>query len=335
MLPRPSIWWTLRNRVPPALAKSRSRSIAWESVGTDVSCYLGKFPFFSFPRIPGHELGVEVLACGEGVNGLKPGDRCSVEPYLNNPNSYASRIGRPNCCNDLQVIGVHMDGGMCEKFNLPGHKLHQSTSLEFDQLALVETLAIGYHAVERTQVQPGEDVLIIGAGPIGLAALEFVRVRDARPIVLDVNPDRLSFCMEKMNVPDTVMVEIDGSEVDKIFEMTQGNLCQVVVDATGNNRSMSHALEFVAFGGRLAYVGITSDTISFPHPLMHRREMTILSSRNALSQDFDAIITLIESGKIDTSPWITHRTQLDTLAEDFPKFLDPKRGVLKAMIEIT
>ena len=303
--------------------------------GTDVSCYLGKFPFFSFPRTPGHELGVEVLECGEGVENIQVGDRCSVEPYLNNPDSYSSQIGRPNCCDDLRVIGVHMNGGMCEQFNLPGHKLHKSDTLSFDQLALVETLAIGYHAVERGNVQKGENVLIIGSGPIGLAALEFVRVRGGRPIVLDLNADRLAFCHEQMNVADTVLVEIDGSEIEKIKDMTEGNLCQVVIDATGNNLSMSNALEYVAFGGRLVYVGITSGKISFLHPLMHRREMTLIASRNAHAADFDEIIKLMENGAVNTDPWITHRTTMENLADDFPRFLDPKSGVLKAMIGIT
>src|SRR5258707_11923899 len=141
--------------------------------GTDISGYLGKMPFFSYPRIPGHELGVEVLAVGPGVANVKPGDCCSVEPYINDPNSYASRRGHPNCCEKLEVLGVHRDGGLRPEFILPARKLHPSKSLAFDQLALVETLAIGCHAVNRAALQPEESCLIIGAGPIGLSTLEF------------------------------------------------------------------------------------------------------------------------------------------------------------------
>src|SRR3954454_5709717 len=136
--------------------------------GTDISGYLGKMPFFSYPRIPGHELGVEVLAVGAGVANVQPGDRCSVEPYINDPQSYASRRGRPNCCEKLEVLGVHRDGGMRPRFVLPARKLHRSATLAFDQLALVETLAIGCHAVDRAAIRPDETCLIIGAGPIGL-----------------------------------------------------------------------------------------------------------------------------------------------------------------------
>src|SRR5438128_6989258 len=118
--------------------------------GTDYSGYLGKMPFVTYPRILGHELGVEVVAVGDGVTNVKPGDRCSVEPYINDPTSYASRRGRPNCCERLQVLGVHTDGGMRPQFLVPARKLHVSAKLSFEQLALVETLAIGCHAVSRS-----------------------------------------------------------------------------------------------------------------------------------------------------------------------------------------
>src|SRR5438128_8929182 len=128
--------------------------------GTDISGYLGKMPLFSYPRIPGHELGVEILAVGPGVMNVKPGDRCSVEPYINDPNSYASRRGRPNCCERLEVLGVHRDGGLRPEFVLPARKLHPTRSLSFDQLALVETLAIGCHAVNRAAPRADESCLI-------------------------------------------------------------------------------------------------------------------------------------------------------------------------------
>src|SRR5262249_19460463 len=140
--------------------------------GTDISGYLGKMPLFSYPRIPGHELGVEVVEVGPDVENVRPGDRCSVEPYINDPNSHASRRGRPNCCEKLQVLGVHIDGGLRPYFHVPARKLHVARTLGFDQLALVETLAIGRHATQRADPKPDEATLIIGAGPIGLATLE-------------------------------------------------------------------------------------------------------------------------------------------------------------------
>src|SRR5438034_10760570 len=128
--------------------------------GTDISAYLGKMPFVTYPRILGHELGVEVLAVGDGVANVKPGDCCSVEPYINDPTSYASRRGRPNCCERLEVLGVHTDGGMRPQFIVPARKLHVGNDLSFEQLALVETLAIGCHAVARSGLTAEETCLI-------------------------------------------------------------------------------------------------------------------------------------------------------------------------------
>ena len=303
--------------------------------GTDISGYLGKMPFFTYPVIPGHELGVEVLAVGTDVNNVIPGDQCSVEPYMNNPESFASRRGKTNCCEELQVLGVHTDGGLRPEFVVPGRKLHTATKMSYDQLALVETLAIGCHAVDRGSVEEGEHILIIGAGPIGLSVIEFARVAKAKITVLDLNEQRLQFCKEIMGVDHIVLGKGDGSEVKEFEAITDGNLFTIVFDATGSNHSMSHAVNFVGHTGKLVFVGITTKEISFSHPLIHRREMTLMSSRNAVPANFKRIISLIEEGIIDTRPWITHRSKFDQLIADFPSYTRPETGVIKAMVELS
>ena len=301
--------------------------------GTDYSGYLGKMPFYSYPRIPGHELGVEVLVVGNDVTNVVAGDRCSIEPYMNCQQCYPCHRGSTNCCENLKVLGVMTDGGMRERFVVPARKLHKSTRLSFEQLALVETLAIGCHAVNRGNPQKGDDVLVIGAGPIGLSVIEFVKLSDARTIVLDLNQQRLDFCKKVMRVDETILV--DGTELEGLKRLTNGSLAQVVIDATGSNKSMANALSFCAFTGRLVYVGITQQEVTFPHaPIMHRRELTLLASRNALPDDFVRIIGLIEDGKIDTRPWITHHASFDEMIEAFPNWLNPESGVIKAMVAV-
>jgi alcohol dehydrogenase len=300
--------------------------------GTDISGYLGKMPFFSYPRIPGHELGVEVVAVGAGVTNVQPGERCSVEPYINDPNSYASRRGRPNCCEKLEVLGVHRDGGLRPQFIVPARKLHVSRKLAFDQLALVETLAIGCHAVQRAALQPDEICLIIGAGPIGLATLEFVKLAGVQIVMLDVNEQRLEFCRRVMGVEYTVKLS-DKVEND-LRERTYGHLPDVVIDATGSHVSMSNAFGYVAHGGRLVFVGITTEEVKFRHPVFHKPEGTLLCSRNALPQDFTRIIGLIEEGRLDTRPWITHRSAFEELIDVFPSYTRPETGVIKAIVEV-
>ncbi len=300
--------------------------------GTDISGYLGKMPFFSYPRIPGHELGVEVLEVGADVTNVRPGDRCSVEPYMNCGSCHACRKGASNCCASLKVLGVMTDGGLRDRFTVPARKLHISRKLTFDQLALVETLAIGCHAVNRSGLQRGEPCLVIGAGPIGLATLEFVKLAGARTIVADLVQSRLDFCRDVMKVDHTIRMGDDF--VQQLKDVTDGSLPDVVIDATGNSRSMSAAFGYVAPTGRLVFVGITTGEVTFTHPTFHRPEGTLLCSRNALPGDFTRIIKLIEDGELRTDPWITHRTAFTGMIDVFESYTKPETGVIKAIVEV-
>ncbi len=304
--------------------------------GTDLACYLGKFPFFAYPRTPGHELGLEVVAVAEDVKHLKPGDKCSLEPYVNDPASPTSKKGALNCCPAVQVIGVHNNGGLRKGvFAVPARKLHPGNDLSYDQLALVETLAIGYHAVQRGNPQPGETVLVIGAGPIGLACLEFLKLMDVRTVVMDLVPSRLHFCQKNLGIQHAILYRPDGTSLTDLEKITDGQLADVVIDATGNPRSMSTCFDYAAFTGRVVYVGITTSDLSFPHAaVFHRRELSLLASRNALPEDFEKIIRLIRDGMINTDLWITHRIAFDDVPAEFEKFTDPALGAIKAIIEV-
>jgi 2-desacetyl-2-hydroxyethyl bacteriochlorophyllide A dehydrogenase len=287
--------------------------------GTDLSGYLGRMPFIECPRILGHELGVEVLATGEGVRNVHEGDRCSVEPYLSCGDCHACRHGRTNCCESLQVLGVHCDGAMRERMILPAVRLHAGNRLGFEQLALVETLAIGCHAVDRAALCAGEDVLIIGAGPIGLTVLEFARLHSCSITLIEVNRDRREFVTR--HYPGVRVVE----------SLPDMPVAQVVFDATGHPESMSRTLRLARFTGRIVYVGITKEPVILDDPLFHRRELTLLASRNAVSADFPRIIGLINDGVVDTGAWITHRCSLEELPQLMGALVMPGSGVVKAV----
>lgn len=304
--------------------------------GTDLSCYLGKFPFFAFPRTPGHELGLEVIAVGDGVTNVKAGDKCSLEPYDNDPSTLASQKGMSNACPNLEVIGVHKSGGL-RKSNwiVPAHKLHPGNELSYDELALVETLAVGYHAVKRGNPQPGETVMVIGAGPIGLASLEFLKLMDIKVIVVDFAQNRLDFCKEKLGIPHAVQAKPDGSHLAEIEKITENGFCDVIIDATGHAGSMVQCYQYAAIGGRVVYVGITAQDISFPQaPYFHRRELSVMASRNAVPADFPEIIEILKDGKIDLNNWITHRLDIEEVPTEFDKFTDPATGAIKAVITV-
>lgn len=299
--------------------------------GTDLHAFAGKQPFFNYPRILGHELGVEVIDPGTEPHGLKAGDRCSVEPYLNCGKCIACRTGKPNCCTDLRVLGVHTDGGMRPMFCVSARKLHKSAKLSYDQLALVETLGIGAHAVERADVKAEDFVLVIGAGPIGLSVIQFVLARGAKLAVMDMSAARLEFCQKQLGV---VHAFSPGADVPaQLRALGGGDLPTVVIDATGNPKSMAGTFDLPAHGGRIVFVGLFQGEVTFNDPNFHRRELTLLASRNALPGTFRDIINLIEAGRVDTTPWITHRCTLADIPARFPEFAG-NPAVIKTVIDV-
>ncbi len=285
--------------------------------GTDLHAFAGEQPFFTYPRILGHELGVEVVEAPANDRGLKPGDRCAVEPYLSCGECHACRSGRYNCCEHLRVLGVHTDGGMRELLAVPVDRLHKSETLSLDQLALVETLGIGVHAVARSGLRPGEEVLVVGAGPVGLSVVQFARAAGGRVRVLEISPARRDFVaqlgVEILAAPDAQMAD-------------------VVFDATGNASAMAESMARVAHGGRVVFVGLVQGSVQLDDPLFHRREVTLYATRNS-AHDFPRIIRMIEQGEIDTTPWITHRMPLAEVPAVFSSVLRDKSCV-KTMIEV-
>ena len=300
--------------------------------GTDYHAFHGRQPFFSYPRILGHELGVEVLSVGEGVSNVSIGDRCSVEPYMNCGKCSACLKGRTNCCANMSVLGVHIDGGMRERLLVPASKLHPSKTLPFEALALVETLAIGAHAIDRAGVEKEEIVVVIGAGPIGLSVIQFALLRGARVIVIDRDPSRLEACRKLY--PTVTTLDPEQPSVEQLASLTKDDLADAVVDATGNLSSMGDSLEYVGQAGRLVYVGLAQGEVMFNDPLFHRREMTLLASRNALPRNFSEIIVAMESGAIDALAWITHRCLLEELPVRLPEWSKPESGVIKAIAAV-
>lgn len=295
-----------------ALVKIQSIGVC----GTDLHAFAGRQPFFEYPRVLGHELGVEVLEA-PAESQLSPGDLCALEPYLACGDCHSCRMGRSNCCEKLQVLGVHIDGGMQEYLTIDPQLLFKSDQLSTDQLALVETLGIGANAVKRADLFAGQKVLIVGAGPIGLAVLQFALAAKAEVWMLDVSESRLKFAETMGAIP----TENVGKE-----------LFEVVFDATGNQSAMEKSFEYVHFAGKLVLVGLIQGTLSFHDPTFHRREMTVMSSRNSYGL-FPEIIAKIESGVIDTGPWINHRLSLSDVPTEF-KSLREVPNLIKAVIEL-
>lgn len=298
--------------------------------GTDLHAFAGNQPFFSYPRILGHELGVEIIELGAGDTDLAIGDLCAVEPYINCGVCVACRRGATNACVNMQVLGVHTDGGMREFIHVPMEKLHKANDVPVDQLALVEMLSIGAHAVRRANLDVGENVLVIGAGPIGLGTAQFAKIKGTRVIMMDINPERLAFCRDNLGIKDTI--DARENPLETLKELTNGELPTAVFDATGNPKSMMSAFEYVAHSGRLIYVGLFKGDITFNDPYFHSHEITLISSRNATGDDIRHVIDSLATGKVKLDGWITHTATPETFIEQFPSWTKPETGVIKAML---
>ncbi|AQG80720.1 zinc-binding alcohol dehydrogenase family protein [Spirosoma montaniterrae] len=316
---------------PPAAGQVLLKIRRLGVCGTDLHAYNGKQPFFTYPRILGHEIAAEVIALGEGVTHLNVGDRCAVMPYRNTSTDQAVRRGKTHCGDHVRVLGVHEDGAMQEYMLYLADHVYPANALSLDQIAMIEPLAIGSHAIERGQVGSDDIVLVVGAGPIGIAAILMGQFKAARIIALDMNQDRLDFVAHKCPGVDTMKVS-DGV-IGELQTLLNGDLPTVVIDATGNKASMEKCVEYVAPGGTVVYVGLFIGDLQFHDPYIQRKELTLKTSRNAYPDDFTKIIRLMESGLLNIDGYVTHRLAFDTLTETFTSLYDPQQRVIKAVIE--
>jgi 2-desacetyl-2-hydroxyethyl bacteriochlorophyllide A dehydrogenase len=294
--------------------------------GTDLHAFQGTQPFFNYPRILGHELSGELLGGNAGAY--------TIMPYYSCGHCIACLQGKPNCCSSIKVCGVHVDGGMVEYLSVPDSALIAGEGLSLDALALVEPLSIGAHGVRRAAIQPGEYVLVMGAGPIGLGTMAFASIAGAKVIVLDVNEQRLDFCRKQMGVTHTVLAISEAVTVDDLRHITAGQMPTVVIDCTGNLGAIQHGLSYLAHGGRYVLIGLQKASFSFSHPEFHKRETTLMSSRNATRDDFTHVMQAMRAGLVDPLTFITHKVPFDKAGKEFKHWLDPAKGVIKAMIEL-
>lgn len=299
--------------------------------GTDIHAYGGNQPFFTYPRVLGHELSGTIEKLGDGVE-AELGAAAYVIPYLHCGDCVACRRGKTNCCTDMQVIGVHQDGGMCEYLCVPASNVVSAKGLSFDQLAVVECLAIGAHAVRRGSVDEHDTVMVLGAGPIGLGAAQFAKVAGAKTFIADVSDHRLGFC--KDNYDFDGHVDCKGDVDAQLRALTNDEYPTVIIDATGNPKAMESTIGWLAHGGRIVFVSVVKADISFNDPEFHKRETTLLGSRNATMEDFEHVVACMREGSVSAKSMITHKTAFSDFPEKFKEWVKPSSGVVKAIIEL-
>ncbi|WP_457322476.1 zinc-binding alcohol dehydrogenase family protein [Roseateles sp. P5_E11] len=298
--------------------------------GTDLHIFTGHQPYLSYPRVMGHELS-GIVEEADADSGLKPGDAVYVMPYLSCGHCIACRQGKTNCCVRIQVLGVHRDGAFAEYVSVPQRFVGKADGITLDQAAMVEFLAIGAHAVRRGEVAAGQRVLVVGAGPIGIGAMLFARLRGAVVTALDSRQDRLDFALRHAGA--TAAVALGEGDEAQLSQLTEGEFFDVVFDATGNPGAMERGFRFIAHGGRYVLVSIVQGDIRFSDPEFHKREATLLSSRNATTEDFETVMKAMREGLVPDVALATHRLTLADVPAGFPRLLDPAEGVIKAIVE--
>jgi 2-desacetyl-2-hydroxyethyl bacteriochlorophyllide A dehydrogenase len=299
--------------------------------GTDLHAFEGTQPFFSYPRILGHELSGVLVEIDDGT-GFEKGDKVTLVPYFPCGTCIACRMGHINCCINIRGAGVHIDGGMTEYMSVPADALVKGYDLDSDVLALVEPFSIGAHAVSRAAIMKNEFVLVTGAGPIGMAALEMARIAGGKVIAMDIIGQRLAFCRDILGIEYIVDALKDPEE--KIREITKGDGPTVIIDATGNRNAIMQSFTMLAHGGKIVMLGIQKERICFSHPEFHKRETTLMSSRNAFKSDFEFVIKCMNENRLKASSYVTHRAKFSYAKNEFSRWLDPERGVIKVIVEM-
>ncbi|MCW2120941.1 zinc-binding alcohol dehydrogenase family protein [Flavobacterium sp. 7A] len=296
--------------------------------GTDLHAYAGNQAFFTYPRILGHELASQVIEIGENERGIKPGDKVVVMPYISCGTCIACRNGKTNCCTNIKVLGVHTDGGMQEQITVPSNILLLANNLSDNEMAIVEPLAIGAHAIRRAAIQPGETVAVVGCGPIGIGIMKLAQIAGAKVIAIDMNENRLAYAKEDIGVDYTV--KAGENAVEEIMKITHGDLCTAVFDASGNKYAIEACPDYMSHGGRFVLVGLSKGELTYTHPKIHAKEMTLMCSRNATTEDFEHVISVLN--QFPTDSFITHSVPFTEMIENFDSWLNPETGVIKATV---
>lgn len=299
--------------------------------GTDHHIVRGTQPYLSYPRVPGHELAGEIVE-GDAEGRFAPGQTVCILPYLSCGTCIACRNAKENCCVNMQVLGVHRDGGLAEYLAVDARFVLDARTLSLDEAAMVEFLAIGHHAVRRSGLTAGQRVLVAGAGPIGMAVTLFARLAGAVVTVLDINAQRLALCVAELGAAKTVVA--DGEAAASLARISEHEGFEIVFDATGSPAAMEAGFAHVAHGGAYVLVSVVSSTLSFSDPEFHKREMTLLGSRNATTADFEAVIDAMLAGAIPTAAMHTHGAPLAELPEAMAGWMAPGSGVIKAIVTL-
>ena len=315
----------------PAEGEALLRVLYCGICGADVASYTGNQPFTTYPRIPGHEFSAEIVSVPENDKGLKPGDIVTANPYFNCGACYSCRRGFVNCCTDNQTMGVQRDGSFREYIVMPVERIYPGRGLSAKELALVEPFTISYHALHRAAVRPGDNVLVVGAGPIGLFALIAAKAQGAKVYSADVLDGRLEKAVHFG--ADGVINSAKTNIVEEAMKITNGNGFDVCVEACGQSVTFLNCIDCAAFAANIILIGNGKKETTFLHSVLLKKELNVFGSRNSYPADFKAVIDLIASGGVNVLDMVSAVYPADKAADAFKALADNDGSLAKVLVE--
>lgn len=322
--------WEKRNSDCPARNEAKIKISAVGICGTDIHAWEGSQPFFSYPRVLGHEICGEIVELGGESGGFKIGQQVAVIPYVACHTCPSCLSGKTNCCENISVIGVHQDGGFAEYLNVPFSNLLSAEDIAPEAAALIEPFSISAHAVRRADVQSGEAVLVVGAGPIGLGAAAIAHADGAQVVVADTSPLRRQHVETNMSLV-TLDPAADDFEI-KLRSQFRGTLPLKVIDATGNQHAMNNAVNLIRHGGTIVFVGLFKGHLNISDPDFHKKETTLMGSRNATYEDFEKVGRLMAENKLNADMMLSHHYDFTSLADVYEEAVINNRDLIKGVI---
>lgn len=298
--------------------------------GADVASYTGNQPFTTYPRIPGHEFSAEIVTIPDNDRGLKAGDIITCNPYFNCGECYSCKRGIVNACTDNQTMGVQRDGSFCEYITMPVERIIDGKGLSAKELALIEPFSISCHALSRAKVNAGDNVLIMGAGPIGLFALIKAKSMGANVLIADLLDNRLNLAKEYG--ADRIVNTSKENILDAVAEFTNGNMMDVCVEACGLDVTFLNCIDCAATGANIILIGNGKRETTFLHSILLKKELNVFGSRNAMTKDFEELIDLVKAGKADVLKMVSGAYAVDDAKDAFESLAHNDGSLAKLLI---
>ena len=301
--------------------------------GSDLGTYRGTFAYASYPRIPGHEFSAEIIEIDDNDKNLKPGMIVTCNPYFNDKTCYSCQRGLLNCCEHNETLGAQRDGAFSEYITMPIERIYDGKGLPAKTLALIEPFCISYHGVSRANIKPGDKVLVVGAGTIGVLASIAAKAKGGEVYISDVAEKKMNYAVETFNLAGGILNDNPENFAKKVNEVTNNNLFDVTIEAVGLPSTFQTCIDYATYGGKMVQIGVGKKKVDFDFTLLQKKELNVFGSRNALKKDFLELIDLVKSGEIDLEKIVTNTYDFDKATQAFEDFSNNAANMLKVIIK--